>query len=447
MPFTPTTKVILHLIPAIVMITVSALFLFFSSDEMNLSRDFGSYYKAAKLYGKPASTIYDFRSDDDRSNILTQARPEFQALTGIMGAAASSATGIDVSAFSLGFTPPYFYPPVLASILRPLTAFPETPEALRIWFLVLIASACVIPYFVFLLTTVVLPEGDFIRRWCASLFASAILLPVILDNLFWRQMNIVVADFILLLFILERRYPAAGGAMWAVGCAFKMSPAFLSLGFLRRRALPVWMGAAVAAFVVFLITLPGGGFRYWLEFADVVFRISAGDRMMMGIFPAGMAGNHSIKGMFFRLLPGTPGWGSLAYAACAGGFFLAGAWAAYKEKGRALTIPMLAALMLLVSPMTWQGHFVVLAPAVAVLVSRAFREGESARRRFIYAAGAGVPIGAALLPHVTSLDPGLWMLMGFLNSGATISLMILFAVHFYFSIQASDENHGQQTAG
>jgi alpha-1,2-mannosyltransferase len=273
---------------------------------------------------------------------------------------------------------PFTYPPVAALFAAPLAMLPW-PAAQLAWVAFVYVPLAVVAWFAF---------APLLRRagpaWMravvfAALFAGCAYLFPARDEIRFGQ-----ADLVLLAMAVadcaarSPRWPR--GALVGLAAAIKLVPGvfiiYLWLSGRRRAALTAAITAAAWTLGAWLV-LPRDSVTYW---TSAVF-----DSGRLG--PNAGTSNQSLRGMLLReFLPGqAPGalWAALAAAVAVAGFAVVRRLA--RESRQAEAIAVTALLGVLISPVAWIHHFVV----VVVVIGAVLADGRSPRRVAV-AAGTAV---------------------------------------------------------
>jgi alpha-1,2-mannosyltransferase len=282
---------------------------------------------------------------------------------------------------------PFTYPPVAALFAVPLALLPW-PAAQLVWVLfVYLPLAVVIGYsFAPLLHRAGEAAGS---AWMAAavfavLFAGCAYLFPMRDEIRFGQVDMVLLALALADCAARApRWPR--GVLVGMATAIKLVPGiFIVYLWLsgRRRAAVTAMIAALAWTLGAWLLLPRDSVTYWTS----------------AIFDSGRLGansatsNQSLRGMLLRVfLPGTaPGvvWAVLAAAAAVAGFAVVRRLARQSRDMEAIAVTALLGVLL--SPVSWIHHFVV----VVVVIGAVLAAGRSPRR-------VAVAVGTAVLFSLT----------------------------------------------
>jgi alpha-1,2-mannosyltransferase len=209
------------------------------------------------------------------------------------------------------------------------------------------------------------PRGLFIV-WAAVCLLAVWLDPVSL-TLLLGQVNLVL----LLLVLADLSLP--DGSRWkglgtGIAAGIKLTPAFFAVYLAltgRVRAAAVAAGTFAATVAIGFVLLPGDALRYWGgTFLD---SSRVGDPQNVR--------SQSLRSLLVRWAHTTHGvdpvWLVLAVAVAAAALVLA-VWA-HRREDELLAMCVCATAVLLVSPITWQHHWVWMVPALIWMVRRAWR--------------------------------------------------------------------------
>jgi Glycosyltransferase family 87 len=406
-----------------------------SADANRSARDFESFYRAAQHYSNPDHSIYEFRSlpPDESVTPLFERFPDPLGLLQGQREMLAEMNGLDPEVLKAHFLAPYLYPPALAAFLTPFSLL-SLKDAHLVWVVLISFALATIP----LVSVWSFNRGAFFPQltaqqqnqlWILTIALSIAFAPVVISELLWSQVNSIVLLLLLVALGLHMRMPAVAGVSFALACLIKMSPAIFLAYFLWRRNWKLLAWCVFGSLVIVGITSFGGGFRHWIDFTSTFFQISADDRMMLGYFPAGSAGNNSLKGLIYRV---TSGAGVMPWAVLNFGIIALLAWTGwrtYREQNAGRLIFRLCVVQLLISPMTWQAHYIYLWPACILLLAEigviyriSWRSG--------LAAAIVVLANVAFWPQLdwlTLFPAERWMLNGY-----TVSLKCYLLVVLYF---------------
>jgi alpha-1,2-mannosyltransferase len=255
--------------------------------------------------------------------------------------------------------PAFTYTPFAALLFAPLTLLPLN----GIGFVLTAVSVLCLEASVWL----ALPRDA--RRWALWLPASALAIwldPVSL-TLLLGQVNLVLV----LLVLLDLSLP--DGSRWkgvgtGLATAIKLTPAFfvVYLALTRRfRAAAVAGGTFAATVAAGFAVLPTDALRYWggtfLDSTRVGLPQNVRSQSLRSLV---VRWAHTTQGV-------TPVWAVLAVAAAAAALWLAAR--AHRRGDELLAVCVCATATLLVSPITWQHHWVWMVPFLLWLLARAWQ--------------------------------------------------------------------------
>jgi hypothetical protein len=301
-------------------------------------------------------------------------------------AAREVAAGRDPYERSLGQWTPYIYPPLLAELMIPLAQLP-LPVAAYLWFLISAAATVAAAWMSAGLT------GDD-RRALIAAAALAVLARFVLDNFSLGQVNAVTTALAVAhvyLFAKDRKLASAFALALAI--SIKLTPAILLAYHLARRRVRFTLACAgLLVGVTALSLLPFGASAPDVlgRFVDRTIRNEQG-------YDLAYPGNQSLRGAVERLKADSPeaverrDEGSTRKPADATTMLislslvaLAGlaAWRARSEV--AASAPFFCCMVML-SPLSWKAHFVMLLLPVAYLLCLALSR-QKRRSWFVVAA-------------------------------------------------------------
>ncbi len=274
----------------------------------------------------------------------------------------------------------YLYPPLWATLLKPLVPFGWRAIFDVCWIL----NALSLFAFFFLLHAALKRYG-----FGASLAAivTAVFMLVnapVIRTLCYVQVNFHVMNLILAALLLYPRSAALSALALALAVHLKASPAVLALAFLSRRDWKWLAWFAGSTIGIGVLTVAGSGLAAYREFlanvgalygaGDPSFRENSIDSFVTALFASLGAGPAFVQYLAAPLKI------VAAFAAIAvmsrntrRETFLAGGG----ENGRVLNaVPALLALMTLLSPLMWEHHGVFLALSFLVMLKKLSSAGE-----------------------------------------------------------------------
>jgi hypothetical protein len=283
----------------------------------------------------------------------------------------------------------YIYPPLLAAACELLVPFGRGGMRTALW----VGNVVAVAAFAGLLSSTLVRYG-FDRRVSAGLVLAfmAVNVPV-LRTLVYGQVNLHVANLILLALLAYPRFPVGSALALALAVHLKSSPVVLVLPFLTERngrwtaAFVAWLGAVAAA----IYAVHGG--QPFLDFlrnargayawADLCFRENSIDSFLRST-AAVLGGPFGVLDLPpVRLLAKAS---VLATALAIAGFSVwRGAFVSRGPGGDVLNgWPALAVLMVLASPLVWEHHPVFVALPFLVITRRLQATGEWAAFSLAY---------------------------------------------------------------
>jgi hypothetical protein len=145
----------------------------------------------------------------------------------------------------------YFYPPLLAYLVQPLTFLP----AAQYWWFGLNVAVCG----AFAALAIHLSGSRLARRYWSVVVLLFALFPPLWATLFFGQVSGFIALLLLLTIWLSRRHAAVAGFLLALAAHIKLYPALLAVYFLlhRPRAVARWAAAMAALIVIATVALYG----------------------------------------------------------------------------------------------------------------------------------------------------------------------------------------------
>ena len=343
-------------------------------------------------------------------------------------AASELLDGRDPYQESLHAWTPYLYTPVLAELMMPLALLP-LPVAAYVWFLISFSAAVLAARMSAALAaspadeeavaspaTPARPASSGVRRFVTwitdpaarrsfiAVLVVVILLRFILDNFKLGQVNLIIT----MLAVAHVYGYATGRRRWAVAAlalaiAIKLTPALLLAYHLAKRRWRYVTACAVCAGLLMAASFLPFGARA-METFDVFFNRTV--RNQQG-FDLAYGGNQSLRGFVARLsdktgaadhpqVSDTPSETAVrepssALTLALAAMLLAGALlaAAAARSEMAAAAPFFCCMVML-SPLSWKAHFVILMLPAAFVIRRALDESSVTRKRLLLAALAAV---------------------------------------------------------
>lgn len=288
---------------------------------------------------------------------------------------------------SLGESTAYLYPPLLAELLMPLALLP-LPVAAYLWFLISAAAT-----FAALRMSSLLVENELgvspsggMRRFnhlrlkaVLQTFTALMLLRFILDNFDYGQVNLIVTALAIahVYFYTQNRKPAAALAL-ALAATLKLTPAILLAYHLAKGRWRFVAASAVLTIGLLALSFAPFGSRTSQTVQAFYNRTIKNERG----FDLAYHGNQSLRGAIERLRR-VDYLDFLRWELVAGGlFFLALLFVYFRASNELSASAPFFCLAVMLSPLSWKQHFVILMPPIAWLLGEAIRE-EQKRQRFL----------------------------------------------------------------
>ena len=291
--------------------------------------------------------------------------------------------GRDPYQHSLGDWTPYIYPPLLAEIIVPL-AFLPLPVAAYLWFLVGAGSIVAAAWISARLATD--SEGTFVLEQSASALASRraaiaacaaiVVLRFVLDTFNLGQVNaLVLVLAVAHVHLYARDRKALSAVALVIAVSIKLTPALLllyHLAKLRLRFVAFCVALLVAVTAISLLPFGHHGAEVLQTFWNRTVKNEQG-------YDFAYSGNQSLRGAIARLTgesnqassrdsakPGEP-------ATLLDSMVLLGiaAFAAVRARTELAAAAPSFCCMVLLSPLSWKAHYVILIAPAAYLISRA----------------------------------------------------------------------------
>ncbi|MFY9556595.1 MAG: glycosyltransferase family 87 protein [Blastocatellia bacterium] len=331
--------------------------------------------------------------------------------------------GRDPYEHSLGAWTPYLYPPLLAELLVPLALLP-LPLAAYLWFLINAVSVIAAAWLSVSLASDQDKRDTVLSRRIAETASSrmvlaacsvAIVFRFVLDTLDLGQVNAVVAALAvahLYLYARDRKALSAVALVFAI--SIKLTPAVLIVYHIAKFRLrfALTCGALLVALTVMsFVPFGASGLNAFNSFVNRTIRNEQG-------YDFAYAGNQSLRGAVARLIVGNEGslsdpnenrrpsdsvtvLASIALLAIA-------TFAAVRAQGELAGAAAFVCCMVLLSPLSWKAHFIVLILPLSYVLSR-MRSATGAERLLI---GASLIASFALFnltsPRIIGLTAAEW---------------------------------------
>jgi len=327
---------------------------------------------------------------------------------------------------SLGAWTPYLYPPLLAELLVPLAVQPLR-IASYIWTLIntvaLIAAAWLSSESLSLSLDGQRGRGDRVLKTSALLpgvLGLAVVFRFALDSLDLGQVN----PLICWLTVASVYYSTKGkrgdsGVATAVAASIKLTPLVLLAYHVVRGRIKFAIGCAVFFLVLNAVSfavLGSNAVSGLMTFWNRTIRNEQG-------YDLAYAGNQSLRGMTARLKPGNATYSDSGKAATAESngtsiesplavilslaMFVVACVAASRAANEAVAAAPFFCLMVLLSPLAWKAHFLLLLFPAAVLI-KAATSGERFRALFWTTAVASLALFNLTSPRVIGLRAAEW---------------------------------------
>ncbi|MEV6278544.1 glycosyltransferase 87 family protein [Nocardia sp. NPDC051832] len=263
-----------------------------------------------------------------------------------------------------GISLPFIYPPFAALVLGPFALLPWDPAA----FLFFVSSVAALAVTLYLVARRIWPARDQLRT---ALYATACAVPLamVLEPV-WATLNFGQVNLLLMALVaadvLARKPKWRRGMLIGLAAAIKLTPAAFVLYFLVKKdyksALTAAVTGAVATLLSFAI-LPKASVEYWFH----------GMGNVSGLSGSSFHTNQSIQAVLARFGIEKPLFTILWLAISA--LLLVLVVVAMR---RTLDFPPLALAInavftLLVSPISWSHHWVMIAPALFAMFGYALR--------------------------------------------------------------------------
>lgn len=275
---------------------------------------------------------------------------------------------------------PFTYPPLAAIVFAPLAALPETAASAVMFTLSLAAVGLT----VWLVLDRIRPSTDRGVRFAVVLavVAAAEYIEPVRETLGFGQVNaLLMAAVAFDVLTRSQRWPR--GLLIGIAISIKLTPAgFLLLFLIRRdwRAFVTTIVSTVVSIGVAWAIMPDDSREYWFHKLSETGRIGAPH----------FAGNQSLKGLVYRLGLGdstaTMLWIVLSLVAVV----LAAVWMRRLLADGKLSTALVvnAAVILLISPISWSHHWVWIVPALVIAVDAILKHRDD--RRLIAVTGFSV---------------------------------------------------------
>lgn len=306
-------------------------------------------------------------------------------------AAREALAGRDPYQSSLAGWTPYLYPPLLALLLTPLAVLP-LPVAAYVWFVINAASAIAATW---MSATLACDHSQLCAgesedesaglRWfllgpLIAVGTVVIVARFLLDNFSLGQVNPIVAALAAAhVYLYSRKKKTASALMLAIAVSIKLTPLVLIGYHIARRRwkfAAACLGLAIAISALSFLPLGSDAPGAFHIFLSRTIRNEQG-------YDLAYSGNQSLRGAVARmkpavaldhaagestLRPSDPVTVAISIALLAIGMLAAG-----RARSEVLAAAPFVCCFVLLSPLSWKAHFVVLILPVACLVAEAAR--------------------------------------------------------------------------
>ena len=276
---------------------------------------------------------------------------------------------------SLGEWTPYLYPPLLAELLVPITLLP-LPVAAYLWFLLNAASLFLALY---MSSRLAAPE----RTLAVFGLTFVLLFRFTLDNLDYGQVNLLVAALAVAhVYFFTRGRKLAAAAVLALAVAIKLTPVVVLFYHLAKRRWRYVLANLALVGVLGVVSFAPFGARGGSAFQTFVNRTVHNEQK----FDLAYHGNQSLRGAWERL-----GWaddrvGALMATLLFALFIIVPVFLVMYRQGNEVSVSApFFCLTVLLSPLSWKQHYVILALPLAYVIGRAWREQRPRRRAVLMA--------------------------------------------------------------
>jgi alpha-1,2-mannosyltransferase len=289
--------------------------------------------------------------------------------------------GRDPYAHSLGDWTPYIYPPLLAELVVPLALLP-LPVAAHLWYLINALSTVLAAW---LAVTVLSDNGSGAAQlfryreatlWRVAIATGAVLLVLrfVFDTFSLGQVNALLAALAVAhIYFYSRGRTALSAVLLAVAVSIKLTPALLLLYHLTKMRLKFAMACAGILIALTGVSLMPFGLRGTVVFQTFLQRTVENEQG----YDFSYSGNQTVRGATARSkllnedqVNSEDARKPIDWATAVSSIALLSlaAFAAAKAKNElAAAAPFFCGFVLL-SPLSWKAHYVVLIPAAARLL-------------------------------------------------------------------------------
>jgi alpha-1,2-mannosyltransferase len=321
--------------------------------------------------------------------------------------------GRDPYQHSLGEWTPYLYPPLLAELLIPLALLP-LPVAAYIWFLISATSIVAALWMATGLAVRQISVQHLLKSstWRVVLVTGSILviLRFVLDNFNLGQVNpVIVALAVAHIFLYARDRKVLSAFVLVAAVSIKLTPAVLLLyhvAKLRLKFAAACIGLLVVITVLSFAPFGSSATNAFHKFADRTVKNDQG-------YDFGYAGNQSLRSAVARLTTSAEPADSRVpqdtLTLILAMFMLAGSIiAAIRSRSELAGVSPFFCCVVLLSPLSWKAHYVMLALPVANLLASIPHLTGLRRLLIVTAAIASFALFNLTSPRVIGLAAAEW---------------------------------------
>lgn len=327
-------------------------------------------------------------------------------------------SGADPYQHSLGDWTPYIYPPLLAELIVPLGLLP-VPAAAYLWFL---TSAASIAAAAWMSASLAVDEDQqretelSSRRAAIAACAVIVVLRFVLDTFNLGQVNAIVAALAVAhIYLYTQNRKALSAIVFVLAVSIKLTPALILLYHIARSRLKfavacavLLAGITVVSFLPFGSSAPDTFRTFW----NRTVRNEQG-------YDFAFSGNQSLRGAVSRLRGQDAGGSSNQNTGQSRSpadpmtllislaLLVPAVSAAVRARSELAAVSPFFCCMVLLSPLSWKAHFVMLILPVAYLLSLV----RITRRRWLFVAavlGAAFALLNLTSPRVIGLAAAEW---------------------------------------
>jgi alpha-1,2-mannosyltransferase len=318
---------------------------------------------------------------------------------------------------SLGDWTPYLYPPLFAELLTPIAMLP-LPAAAYVWFLINAASLVAAAGMSAALSPTVADKcaasGDDGRGARVAVLAAAagtlVVARFALDNFAMGQVNIVITALsVAHVYLFERQKRVASAAALALAVSIKLTPGVLIFYHLARGRVKFAAACAALSATLFLAAFAPFGSQAGTAigtFVDRTVRNGQG-------YDLAFEGNQSLRAFDARArgetgddarAPGSPFTLGVSLV-----LLVIGIAAARRSAQVSPAAALFFVLALLISPLSWKSHFVVLLFPAAAVATGAFTSKGRRRTALLSILSAAFLLLNATSPRLIGVEAARWM--------------------------------------